>query len=327
MPLDVPKPSPVLSLVIPVYNVAPFLDRFLGSIVAQDLDGMEVIVVDDGSTDACPEILARYAASCPRMRVIRQENGGLSAARNTGIDHARGEYVAFADSDDFIEPGYYRDLLTLAQTHGLDMTHGNGLYHFEGRQADFPIYTDDLTTAVMAGREVLRKRLGEKTFLHMVWLQLYRRDFIDRLGLRFVPGLIHEDVLWTTRAFMAAQRVAYAPTPGYHYRQRVRRLQPDQLDERLAAIVDSSIHNALGLDELLADAADDPELQRLIRWQLVDGALSIFHKLRKMSSTMLRRSYYRRLRQEAIFALLWRNAVEWPQRRRIARHRLKGLFA
>lgn len=327
MPPDAPQLAPVLSLVIPVYNVAPFLDQFLASIVAQDLNGMEIVVVDDGSTDACPEILARYAASCPRMRVIRQDNGGLSAARNTGLDHARGEYIAFADSDDYVDPGYYRDLLTLAQTHGLDMAHGNALYHFEGRQADYSIYTDDLSTTVMAGREVLRKRLGEKTFLHMVWLHLYRRDFIDRLDLRFMPRLIHEDVLWTTRVFMAAQRVAYAPTPGYHYRQRIRRMAPDPLDERLAAIIDSSIHNARGLEELLVDAGDDPELQRLIRWQLVDGALSIFHKLRKMSSSALRRAYYRRLRQEAIFALLWRNAVESPQRRRIARHWLKSLFA
>jgi heptose III glucuronosyltransferase len=327
MPPDAPAGSPTLSLVVPVFNVAPFLDRFLASIVAQDLRDVEVIVVDDGSTDTGPEILARYAARCPQMCVIRQDNGGLSAARNTGLNHARGEYLAFADSDDFIEPTYYRDLLALARTHNLDMAHGNGLYHFEGRQDDYPIYSDDLPTAVMSGRDVLKKRLCAKTFLHMVWLHLYRRGFIDRLDLRFVPGLIHEDVLWTTRAFLAAKRVAYVPTPGYHYRQRIRRLAPDQFDQRLAAIVDSSIHNARGLDDLLADSADDPELRRLIRWQLVDGALSIFHKLRKMSSPALRRSYYRRLRHEEIFALLWRNAVESPQRRRIARHWLKSLIA
>jgi heptose III glucuronosyltransferase len=319
--------APHLSLVIPVYNVAPFLGRFLDSILAQDLSGMEVIVVDDGSTDAGPEILARHAANCPSMRVIRQDNGGLSAARNTGLDHARGEYVAFADSDDYVEPDYYRQLLARAQRDDLELAHGNGLYHFEGRQADYPIYTDDLATAVMPGREVLRKRLRDKSFLHMVWLHLYRREFIERLGLRFVPRLIHEDVLWTTRAFMAATRVAYVPTAGYHYRQRIRRLTGEQLDQRLAAIIDSSIHNARGLDALSADAAGDAELQRLIRWQLVDGALSIFHKLRKVSAPALRRSYYRRLRQEGVFALLWRNAVEWPQRRRIARQWLKSLLA
>lgn len=319
-----PDHMPALSLVVPVYNVAPFLDQFLGSIVAQDLNDIEVIIVDDGSTDACPDIIARHAASHPQLRTVWQENGGLSSARNTGIDLARGEYLAFADSDDYIEPGYYRDMLDLARDLDLDMAHGNGLYHFEGRREDFSIYTDDLPTTVMRGREVLRRRLRDKTLLHMVWLHLYRRDFIERLGLRFVPRLIHEDVLWTTHAFLAAERVAYAPTPGYHYRQRVRRFAPDQLDDRLAAIIDSSIHNAQGLEKLLADAADDPELQRLIRWQLVDGALSIFHKLRRMTSPSRRKAYHRRLRQEGIFGLLWRNAVEVSQRRRIARNWVKS---
>lgn len=327
MPPEAPETLPPLSLVVPVYNVAPFLDQFLTSIVAQDLDDMEVIIIDDGSTDAGPEIIARYATRHPELRVIRQENGGLSAARNAGLDQARGEYVAFADSDDYIEPDYYRNLLSLAQRHGLDMAHGNGLYHFEGRREDFPIYADDLPTAVMRGREVLRKRLRDKTFLHMVWLHLYRRDFIERLGLRFMPRLIHEDVLWTTRAFLAAGRVAYDPTLGYHYRQRVRRLPPDQRDERLAAIIDSSIHNAQGLEKLLAEAGADAELQRLIRWQMVDGALSIFHKLRQMTAKTRRAEYYRRLRREGIFGLLWRNAVETAQRRRIARHWLKSLLA
>ena len=85
----------------------------------------------------------------------------------------------------------------------------------------------------MPGREVLRRRLAEKTFLHMVWMHLYRRDFIERLGMRFVPRLIHEDVLWTTRAFLEAQRVAYDPTPGYFYRQRIRPMAAEVQDQRM----------------------------------------------------------------------------------------------
>lgn len=327
MPSKAAENSPALSLVVPVFNVAPFLDRFFDSIVAQELSDMEVIVVDDGSTDDSPEIIARHAASHDKIRVVRQANGGLSAARNTGLDLARGQYLAFADSDDFIEPFYYLDMLAAARSLDLDMAHGNGFYHFEGRREDFPIYADDLPTTVMPGREVLRKRLREKTFLHMVWLHLYRRDFIERLGLRFVPRLIHEDVLWTTRTLLTAERVAYVPRPGYHYRQRVRRLPPDQQDVRLASIIDSSIHNALGLEGILADAAGDPELQHLIRWQLVDGALSIFHKLRQMTSADRRRRYYRRLRRDGILALLWRNATDAAQHRRIARQWAKSLLA
>jgi len=319
--------NPLLSLVVPVYNVAPFLERCLANLAAQNLDGMEIVFVDDGSTDDSPVILARYAAKHPQMRVIRQDNGGLSAARNTGLDHITGEYVAFVDSDDWIEPGYYRRLLDLARAKNLDIAHGNAMYHFEGRRDDQPIYRDALPTEVMPGREVLRRRLAEKTFLHMVWMHLYRRDFIERLGMRFVPRLIHEDVLWTTRAFLEAQRVAYDPTPGYFYRQRIRPLPADLMDQRLDAVIASSVHNARGLADLAAPLREDPELQRLLRWQLVDGALSIFHKLRKVNSPDLRRRLYRQLRHDGVYALLWNNATETAQRRRIARAWLKSWVA
>jgi glycosyltransferase involved in cell wall biosynthesis len=319
--------NPLLSLVVPVYNVAPFLERCLDSLAAQNLDGMEIVFVDDGSTDDCPAILARYAAQHAEMRVIRQENGGLSAARNTGLDHIRGEYLAFVDSDDWIAPDYYRRLLELAHANHLDLAHGNAMYHFEGRREDHPIYRDALPTGVMPGREVLRRRLAAKTFLHMVWMHLYRRDFITRLGLRFVPRLIHEDVLWTTRVFLQAERVAYDPTPGYFYRQRVRPLAADIMDQRLDAVIASSVHNARGLAELAAPLGADPELQGLLRWQLVDGALSIFHKLRKVHSPELRRRLYRQLRRDGVYALLWNNATNTAQRRRIARAWLKSWLA
>ena len=307
-----------------MYNVAPFLERCLQSLAAQNIDRMEIILVDDGSSDDCPAILARFAAQHPQMRVIRQENGGLSAARNTGLDHATGEYLAFADSDDWIEPDYYRRLLELARANDLDIAHGNATYHFEGRRDDYSIYRDALPTEVMPGREVLRRRLAGGILLHMVWMHLYRREFIERLGLRFVPGLIHEDVLWTTRAFLEARRVAYDPTPGYFYRQRVRPLPADAMDRRLQSIIASSVQNARGLADMASALRDDQELQQLLRWQLVDGALSIFHKLRKISSAELRRRFYRQLRHEGVYALLWNNATEIAQRRRIARAWLKS---
>jgi glycosyltransferase involved in cell wall biosynthesis len=316
--------TPLLSLIVPVYNVAPYLEHCLSSLVAQDLTDMEIILVDDGSTDVGPQILARFAAGCPALRVVRQHNGGLSAARNTGLDAARGEYLAFADSDDWITSGHYRRMLDLARHHGLDMAHGNGTYHFEGRRADEPIYRDDLGSEVMPGREVLRRRLRDKTLLHMVWLHLYRRDFVDRLGLRFLPGQIHEDVLWTTRAFLAAGRVAYEPTPGYFYRQRIRQRDDAARDRLFDAIIASSVDNARGLDNIAATLADDPELQRLIRWQLVDGGLSIFHKLRRIADPDLHRRWQRTLRRDGVFGLLWRNAVNPAQRRRIARNWLKS---
>ena len=319
--------APALSLIVPVYNVAPFLPRFLQSLGSVDAGVAEIVVVDDGSTDECPHLLAEFGQRRPHVRIVRQPNGGLSAARNTGLALAQGRYVAFADSDDWFEPGYYERLLGLCIAHGLDMAVGNAMYHFEGRRGDCPIFDDAPSAGVIRGAEFLRARLRARTFLHMVWMHVYRRELIESRALRFVAPYIHEDVPWTTRMLLASERLMYDATPGYYYRQRVRRFDPQASDRRLLLVIDSSLHNARSLDAIASELRDDPELQRLLRWQLVDGALSIFHKLRQLHSARMRSDCQRRLRREKFHSLLWRNAVELRQKRRIARNYLKALAA
>ena len=316
-----------LSLIVPVYNVARFLPRFLESLGAVAPSTAEIIVVDDGSTDECPRLLAEFAARNSHVRVVRQPNGGLSAARNTGLALAQGTYVAFADSDDWFDAGYYERLVNLCAEHGLDMAVGNAMYHFEGRRADCPIFDDAPATGVVRGAEFLRARLRSRTFLHMVWMHVYRRSLIESLGMRFVAPFIHEDVPWTTRLLLASERLMYDATPGYYYRQRVRRFEPQASDRRLLLVIESSLHNARCLDEIAAGLRDDPELQRLLRWQLVDGALSIFHKLRQFHSAQARRECQRWLRRERLHGLLWRNALDLRQKRRIARNYIQALAA
>lgn len=317
--------APALSLVVPVYNVAAFLPRCLESLASAPAAATEVILVDDGSTDECPGILAEWARAHPNAQVVRQDNGGLSAARNTGIEQARGRYLAFVDSDDYFDPGYHERLVALSEAHALELAIGNASYHFEGRRSDLPVYSDQPPAGVIRGAELLRYRLRNRNLLHMVWMHVYRREWLERQALRFVPGLIHEDVPWTTRVLLLAKRASYDATPGYHYRQRVRRYAPQEQDRRLGAIIESSIHNARALDALAGGLADDAELQRLLRWQLVDGGLSMFHKIRQLSRAELRRGRLAQLRRDGVFGLLWRNASEFAQRRRIARNYLKAL--
>jgi glycosyltransferase involved in cell wall biosynthesis len=323
--------SPELSLVVPVFNVAAFLPRCLEGLAAQDRAQTEVLLIDDGSSDECPAILAEWASRTPFMKVIRQANGGLSAARNTGLAHARGTFVAFVDSDDFFERDYYVRLVGLARRRGLDMAIGNAMYHFEGRRPDYAIFDDGLPALEMSGSEFLRLRLRGGHFLHMVWMHVYRRDFIERCALRFVPPYIHEDVPWTTRALLAARSIAYDPHPGYFYRQRVRRFTPAQSDRRLELIIDSSIYNARELariaDDLGRAQPADAELARLLRWQLVDGGMSLFHKIEQLSARALRAAHYRRLRQERVLELLWKNAVGLRQRRKLLTRFFKARLA
>ncbi len=319
-------PGPRLSVVVPVYNVERYLPQCLDSLVAQTRPIDEILLVDDGCTDGCPGIMREYAARWPAMRVIRRDNAGAAAARNAGLDQATGDWIGFVDADDWIEPDMYARLLDLALRHDLDMALCNGRYHFEGREPDYPVYTDPPLCGPLGGGEWLAHKLENRTFLHMVWMHLYRRRFIEENELRFVEGLMHEDVIWSTRALVLAQRVAYDDTPLYVYRKTVRRLAPADLDRRLLRVIASAKIDA-GVLAGIADRTGEPRLARAIRWQLVDGGLSVFHKIRQLSSPELRRAQWRRARSDGYLALLWRNATEFRQKRKIAARFLRALAA
>lgn len=321
--------SPRLSIIVPVFNAASFLAQCLDSLLNQDVSGFEIVCVDDGSTDASSAILQAYAASHPGIfNLIRQPNGGAAVARNNGIAQARGKYFIFVDADDWVSPTYISRLLALAEENQLDLAHGNGTYCFEGERENFSIYGNDLPETVTSGQDVLRRRLADKTFLHFPVLQVCRCELVRDAGMRFIPGRLHEDVLWTTELFLRAERVMYVPEPGYFYR-RYQRLtdvvvSDSVVDVRLQREIASAADNARGL-VALADTVADSELQRLLSWQLVDGALSIYHHVKKIADTDLRRQILRQLRISGFSALLWRHATEFCQYRRIAKAWLKSL--
>lgn len=317
---------PRLSLVIPVYNVARFLPRCLESLAALVPAADEIVVVDDGSTDDCPRILCEFQSQLPQMRVIRQDNGGLSAARNTGLDAASGTFLAFVDSDDFLEPNAYAAPLHLAEQDNLDVVLFNGMYHYEGRQQDRAIYLDTSPTEIIQGKEWLRARLKAGRLHHMVWLHLYRRKFIENNGFRFIPRLLHEDVIWTTKMLLAATRVRYVPHIAINYRLDIRHGTPTARQLRLQTLVSSSVINARTLAELSQLVREDHELYELLSHQLVDGALAVFHLMNRMPDREVARETLSNLRRERFLALLWRHAGDVAQRRRIARHWLRSWF-
>lgn len=319
--------TPLLSVVMPVYNVAAYLPRCLDSLAEQTRPIDELIVVDDGSTDDCPRILAEYTTRLPQMRIIRQENGGLSAARNTGLKHAKGKYLAFVDSDDFVAPKMYEHLLAVAQEEDLDIFLCNAIYHFEGREPDRPIYTAPSSSETLSGKKWLEQRLQNGRLLHMVWMHLYKRDFLAKHQFSFVPKLIHEDVIWTTQVLLAADRVRFDATPLYYYRIPVRRFSLEKNKLRLGAIISSSIFNAKMLLELAQAQTDDNTLRQLLSWQAIDGAFTIFHKIEKIDDASWRKERYREVRASGLFRQLWTNAKDWKQRRRIARNYLKSILA
>lgn len=200
-----------LSVVIPVYRVESTLDRCLKSIVSQSFADMEVILVDDGSPDRCPQMCDEWRNRDCRIRVIHQPNGGLSAARNTGIQAAQGEFITFADSDDFIGMDTYAPLMAHLAAHpDIDLLEYPVYWHYgaqDQKVTDFGAeeYTD------MADYW-LKSRAYQHTF---AWNKIYRRTLFDTV--RYPQGQVFEDIATLPLLLRHARRIATCQKGLYHY--------------------------------------------------------------------------------------------------------------
>lgn len=208
--------NPRLSIIIPAYNAAAYLQPCLDSIFSQEYADFEVIVVDDGSTDGTAALLERY----PKVKVIRQKNQGMSTARNRGIEEARGEYILFVDSDDLLTEGA---LATLApELTGEDIIGFNAkkLHEATGEYSCHPTVSEPETGD--GWTYFCRHRL-EPTDIHFVciWQRAYRRQFLIDNNLHFADGILRaEDDLFTTEAMLAARSLKTITPCLYIYRIR-----------------------------------------------------------------------------------------------------------
>lgn len=211
---------PKLSVIVPVYKVEPYLQKCIDSILNQTFRDLELILVDDGSPDNCPAVCDAAAEKDERVVVIHQKNGGLSAARNAGVEAARGEYIGFVDSDDYIAPEMYEKLYTAmvendAQLAVCSYTYvdpeGNVLPKWKS-----PI----LNGGGVLDRVQMMGRLSEdKSWYYITaWNKLYRRELFE--NIRFPLGKLHEDEYVVHHVFWACERIVVLPQPLYYYVQR-----------------------------------------------------------------------------------------------------------
>lgn len=227
-----------LSLVVPVYNVEDYIEECIQSLLQQTLDDFEIIIVNDGSTDGSIKRISNI--NSPKLKIIHRENGGLSAARNTGLEHATGEYIAFVDSDDYIiYPEAYEEMYKIAKSTQSDVIYGNALKYFS-KDKFYPLNSEVKGNQqdVLSSDEFLIKVLKEKETFAPVWLYLYKRDLLMDNKLMFKEGIYHEDEQFTPRALIKAKQIGIYRKVFYLYRQRQ------------GSIVNSNLNVQMGYDVL-----------------------------------------------------------------------------
>lgn len=204
--------EPIISVVVPIYNAEKYLERCLDSLKNQTIREIEVLMINDGSPDRSGEICRFYSDADPRFVYIQQENAGVSAARNAGLDRARGQYVGFCDSDDWVEPDLYEDLYTLVKENGADVA----VVSFTGSDEPVDRTEDEDTVHSFTGREALREMHLGRLFRGHLCNKIIKREIIGEF--RLDPTVtIFEDMLFLWEIFAKSEKVVFQNICRYHY--------------------------------------------------------------------------------------------------------------
>lgn len=215
------KNRPIISIIVPVYNVESYLERCIESILNQSFKEFELILVNDGSTDGCKDICNEYKTKDKRIKVIHKENGGLSSARNAGLDIARGKYIGFVDSDDFINKDMYKTLFNTIQDNNSDMIICD---YYKVNEDDINKFRNIKCSCENIEVKNLNKLesidnlflTGEKFIF--AWNKLYKRELFN--DLRYEKGRIYEDEYLAHRILYKCNKVSIIEAKIYYYVQR-----------------------------------------------------------------------------------------------------------
>lgn len=268
---------PLVSVIVPVYGVEAYLNRCVSSIVGQTYRNLDVILVDDGSPDGCPEMCDAWARQDPRVRVVHKPNEGLGLARNSGLDVARGEYVCFVDSDDDVDSAMVSTLVEIAERDGSDLV----LFGFQRLSASgevLEVYAPTTPKALYSGEEVLSRVLprllwaagadGNDWHLNWSsWSSFYRMSAIRRAGWRFVSEreIISEDVYSLLGLYGSLDSVSICGDALYNYRENDSSLTRHYRRDRLTRVREFYLRSRelvrfLGYPEAVVESLSYPYL-------------------------------------------------------------------
>ena len=205
-----------VSVIVPVYNVEKYLERCLDSLVSQTLEDIEIICINDGSTDKSLEILYKYAEKDERIIVINQKNQGMSYSRNKGIEVATGKYIGFVDSDDYIDKDYYEKLYSVATSYDADIACTNIIRENERKKKVLLNYDNERVY------EDTKEKLEVSCVPEycFVWNKIYNREKLLQSGCKFIKGLFYEDVLYTPYVIEKLGCLVTVKDVFYHYWKR-----------------------------------------------------------------------------------------------------------
>lgn len=206
----------LISVIVPVYNTANYLDKCIESIVSQTYSNLQIIIVDDGSLDNAGEIADSWKERDSRITVIHQNNAGLSAARNSGIDIAQGDWCFFFDSDDWAELGMIEEFVLMSRKYDADIIQFGGYYRdFKTKSIPNGKMSDE---CMLTPNEALDSYIKEGVVNHVVWTKMWRTDLCRKV--RFIEGYTAEDCRFGWRALLECKKgVAVTPKRFYHYVQ------------------------------------------------------------------------------------------------------------
>lgn len=274
--------KPKISIIIPVYNVEKYILECLESIVNQTIQDIEIIVINDGTEDNSIEIVK--SINDKRIKIISQDNKGLSAARNTGLKNANGEYIAFVDSDDFILiNSAYEKMYNIAKKDKSDIVVGNAMYYYSvDKKYQMKMEKEEFLNSPMKSEDYFVKCLETRRVYVPVWYNLYRTNLLKENSLYFKEGIYHEDEEFTPRVLLKAKNVSIYQEEFYAYRQRIGSIMNSKININKGLDV---FNTCLQLDKL-SENIQNVKLRRLFKRYLVYLILDQVNKYRfnKISS-------------------------------------------
>lgn len=254
-----------ISIVVPIYNVEKELDRCLQSLLRQTYKNIEIILVDDGSPDRCPLLCDEYAQKDSRVRVIHKKNGGLSDARNVGLQATTGEYVLYIDSDDYIDLDSCERFLKATEQQKVDIVVGSAIMEKSDGSCEEMLHTATPSGIIYNASEFIEKSIRAYQWYAPACFNMYRRDFLLQNELFFKVGIYFEDMQMLPRVFLSAQKIACIDGVFYHYVVRDNSIMTSKKDIKKQS---DSIQNLREWKEQF-DHVQDAELRKILYGMLV----------------------------------------------------------